>query len=512
MTSSAVHAGTRSVGESADAIADALGWPRSRPARMLVGSRATMIDTVAICTDEAAIDSVEKPASTLCLLVQPPSPAFARSGRRAYDVFVGESNVAEWMRSARPIMDASEMICGGRDGLEHWLATAAGAQASRPLVPVDRDEVKFVGFVPVDALDVVRHAVFAAGAGRIGNYSECSWSTMGTGTFRGSDASSPTVGTAGEFEQVDEVRFETVVPGNAVARVSRAFIDAHPYEEPAFDVYALRTPAHVGRGRIAAVQSRSAEVVSSLESHGLATCGARTETVRDGIVVTAGPLTAILPSLLDLGTSAVVVCAQASDVEIALLGERNFDVITIDALTVARAAGTSLQQRLADTLDLDVVVAEALAFPDDPDASAAEVGVEVEQVGRWRLNFDGGSRGNPGPAAYGFVLQKPDGSDAAAVGDVLGSTTNNVAEYTGLIRGLERAREFGVREINVLGDSELIVKQVRGEYRVKNEQLKPLHQQVIELIKQFDAFSIEHVYRSDNAAADALVNEALDAL
>jgi ribonuclease HI len=132
-------------------------------------------------------------------------------------------------------------------------------------------------------------------------------------------------------------------------------------------------------------------------------------------------------------------------------------------------------------------------------------------TGRWRLNFDGGSRGNPGPAAYGFVLVDADGNEAARVGEVLGRTTNNVAEYTGLVRGLEHALELGVRELAVRGDSELIVKQLRGEYRVKNETLKPLYEQARALLDRFDSTDVAHVYRADNSIADSLVNEALDA-
>lgn len=503
---------TRSAGECADALADALGWPRSRPARMLVGSRAAMIDTVALCTDEAAIDGIDRPASTLCLLTQPPSPAFARSGRRTYDVFVGDENVADWMRSARPIMDASEMLCGGRGGLEEWLAAAAGATVSHPVIPVDRDEVKLVGFVPEDAIDAVRQAVFAAGAGRIGNYTECSWSTPGTGTFRAGESARPVIGRHGTFEHVPELRFETVVPGHAVARVSRAFVDAHPYEEPAFDVYALRTPAGVGRGRIASMRVHADDVVAGLASQGLSAAGEHSAIQREAVVVTVAPLASILPSLLELESSAVVVCSYATEVERALLGERHLDVITIDPAAVARAAGAQLQHRLASALNVRVDIADALAFPVDVPNVGDEEDGDGMLSGSWCLNFDGGSRGNPGPAAYGFVLLRPDGSEAASVGEVLGSTTNNVAEYTGLIRGLECARELGVRNLDVRGDSELIVKQVRGEYRVKNEQLKPLHQQVMVLVSQFDSYSLEHVYRSDNAAADALVNEALDAV
>lgn len=130
----------------------------------------------------------------------------------------------------------------------------------------------------------------------------------------------------------------------------------------------------------------------------------------------------------------------------------------------------------------------------------------------WKLYFDGGSRGNPGPAAFGWVLYGEDGGEAARGCETLGRTTNNVAEYTGLVRGLEAAVEHGVSSLDVYGDSELIVKQLRGEYRVKNATLRPLYEHAVRLLGQLDGWRAQHVYRSDNAVADGLVNEALDAM
>ncbi len=130
----------------------------------------------------------------------------------------------------------------------------------------------------------------------------------------------------------------------------------------------------------------------------------------------------------------------------------------------------------------------------------------------YTLNFDGGSRGNPGPAACGWVIRDSEGELVSKAGEPLGDTTNNVAEYTGLLHGLEEAVRLGVSSLEIRGDSELIVKQVKGEYKVKNAGLKPLFQQVCDLMSQIAEVSISHVYRSDNSEADALVNEALDAL
>ena len=127
-----------------------------------------------------------------------------------------------------------------------------------------------------------------------------------------------------------------------------------------------------------------------------------------------------------------------------------------------------------------------------------------------KLSTDGGARGNPGPAAYGYVLEAEDGTVLAAHGETIGIATNNVAEYSALIAGLERARELAVDEVEVVSDSELMVKQMRGEYRVKNEALKQLFLQASRLAGGFRDVSYTAVRREHNELADRLVNEALD--
>ena len=126
------------------------------------------------------------------------------------------------------------------------------------------------------------------------------------------------------------------------------------------------------------------------------------------------------------------------------------------------------------------------------------------------LHVDGGARGNPGPAAIGVVVSEPGGERVTAVGERIGETTNNVAEYRALLRGLELAAEHGAREVRVINDSELIARQVTGAYRVKHAAMQELHRQAMALLQGFDGWSIESVPRSQNAEADALVNEALD--
>jgi ribonuclease HI len=130
--------------------------------------------------------------------------------------------------------------------------------------------------------------------------------------------------------------------------------------------------------------------------------------------------------------------------------------------------------------------------------------------GTWTLRCDGGARGNPGPAAAAYVLIDEGGAEVEARGEYLGSVTNNVAEYRGLLAGLDAAGRLGVRSLKVFMDSELVVRQMTGEYRVKNAGLKPLYEQARTRVTRFASVAFVAVPREDNARADALVNDTLD--
>ena len=127
------------------------------------------------------------------------------------------------------------------------------------------------------------------------------------------------------------------------------------------------------------------------------------------------------------------------------------------------------------------------------------------------VNVDGGARGNPGPAAIAAVVATPEGEILEERSETIGQATNNVAEYRALLLGIERARALGAREVELVGDSELIVRQVRGEYRVKDAVLRELHARIGEALDGLERWSIRHVRREENERADRLVNEALDA-
>ncbi len=126
------------------------------------------------------------------------------------------------------------------------------------------------------------------------------------------------------------------------------------------------------------------------------------------------------------------------------------------------------------------------------------------------VHVDGGSRGNPGPAAAGAVVSTPEGEIVDRASELIGYATNNVAEYRGLLLGLRRARELGADEVEVVNDSELVAKQVNGRYKVKHPDMKPLHAEALAALRGFAKWKVRSVPREKNKDADAMVNEALD--
>ena len=128
------------------------------------------------------------------------------------------------------------------------------------------------------------------------------------------------------------------------------------------------------------------------------------------------------------------------------------------------------------------------------------------------VNVDGGARGNPGPAAIAAVVRGPDGEVLEEAGEAIGEATNNVAEYRALLLGIEKARAHGADEVKLLGDSELVVRQVQGRYKVKDANLRTYFLEVKEALRALSSWSIDHVRRGQNSDADRIVNEVLDGL
>jgi ribonuclease HI len=180
---------------------------------------------------------------------------------------------------------------------------------------------------------------------------------------------------------------------------------------------------------------------------------------------------------------------------------------------VEKAAARS-QAELDDSMELSKAERDRRkkqrAAEEAAERAAEEAAVAAEAAKRTRLYTDGAARGNPGPAGAGAVIISPDGHIVAKVGKFLGESTNNVAEYMGIILGLKRAKAMGIRELEVLSDSELLVKQLHGDYAVKAEHLRPLHDEVQQLLKGFSWIEVRHIPREENAQADAMSNRAID--
>ena len=140
----------------------------------------------------------------------------------------------------------------------------------------------------------------------------------------------------------------------------------------------------------------------------------------------------------------------------------------------------------------------------------APAAVRIVRLDKVVVHVDGGARGNPGPAAAAAVATTPDGDELAERNEYIGEATNNVAEYRALLLGLQLAQELGAREVEVVNDSELVARQVGGEYKVKNAGLKPLFLESMRKLREFDSWAVRSVRREHNERADELVNEALD--
>ena len=180
---------------------------------------------------------------------------------------------------------------------------------------------------------------------------------------------------------------------------------------------------------------------------------------------------------------------------------------------VERAAARAAEE-LDEAMDLSKAEREKKrkerAAEAEKERAAAAAAVEVEKARRTRLYTDGAARGNPGPAGAGAVIVNADGHIVAKIGKFLGDSTNNVAEYMGLILGLKRAKAMGIKELDVFSDSELMVRQLAGDYAVKADHLRPLHDEARALLRGFSHVEIRHVPREENAQADLMSNRAID--
>jgi dinuclear metal center YbgI/SA1388 family protein len=402
-------------------------------------------------------------------------------------------------------------------------AVAADTLGLRDSVPLRRSPagwIKLVGFIPPEASERVAAAVFAAGAGRIGEYEGCAFAAEGRGWFIPGPDAHPAVGGLGVSERAPELRWETVVPRNRLAAAVSAYIAAHPYEEPAFDVYPIEdvlTRTGLGRSGTLPEETTVAELAARAATlFELTTC----TWAGDGARVASH--IAVLPG------SGRSLMAEAAGQDVLITGDLGYHDAERAAelgLAVINAPHGELEwwclRQWVQTLraeligsGVDVETSKAWRSPWSS-ATVNEAQTRLFDLAetpqrRLRLRVDGGSRGNPGPGAIGVVLEDAEGRVVEEFGRTIGVCTNNVAEYRALLAGLELASKAGAEELEIVADSELLVKQLRHEYKVKNEGLKPLYDEAVGWLRQFRRVSIRHVRREENAEPDRLVNKALD--
>jgi dinuclear metal center YbgI/SA1388 family protein len=489
---------------------------------------------VALEADAAALAAA---AGLGCSLVLAHHPLLFAPLERLTD---GSAAGALALRAARgdiAVLVAHTNLDKAHGGLGDIFAGMLGLEDVHPLAPAPVDWCKLVGFVPSDAADDVRAAVFAAGGGRIGAYEHCSFATGGEGTFFAGEGARPVLGEKGRDETVGELRLEVVFPRRLRRTVVDAYVAAHPYEEPPFDVYRVDDEvASLGLGRVGAlarpqVLSRfAADVAAELEL--------------PAVRVSAGPEREVRRVACVPGSGASLIDAAAASADILVTGDvkyhdarhaHDLGLGLVDAphdvvedATLARWCETLADKLARDGVRVEthrtappvwaVVAGGASAPPPRPALrlvrSEGGEGEAVHPANRddmhHHLYTDGGARGNPGPAGIGARLLTAEGTLVDELSDVIGDATNNVAEYEALLAGLELALDRGVERLTVFMDSELVVKQVKGQYKVKNADLKALHAEAARRLHGFREVDVKHIRREQNADADRLVNEALD--
>ena len=463
------------------------------------------------------------------------------------------------LRAAREgvsVIAAHTSLDKARGGLADVVAGLLGLEATAPLAPAVADALKLVGFVPVDDADLVRKAVFAAGAGVIGEYEHCSWSTGGQGTFFGREGADPALGQAGRDETVDELRLEVVFPRRLRRRVTGAYVAAHPYEEPAYDIIPLENElATLGLGRLGVLPAATplaafaAEVAAVLHLPSVRYAGDAGREIRRVAVLPGSGAEAIARGVAQVAD--VLVTGDVKYHEARAAQSQGLALVDAPHGVTEQEAVLRWAERLADALGPAATVetfrnplvlvwseasthggsgdgplvrtasdgsatgepAGAAAPPAAAGAPASTAGVRSanRDDDRFHLYTDGGARGNLGPAGIGARLLTAAGDVVEELADFIGRATNNVAEYQALLAGLEIALDRGVERLDVFLDSELVVRQVNGQYKVKDAGLKPLHRQACLLLSRFHEVDVKHVRREQNAAADALVNQAIDA-
>jgi len=489
---------------------------------------------VALEADAAALSAARRQG---CSLVLAHHPLLFAPLERLTDGSVAGALALRAARDDTAVLVAHTNLDKARGGFGDVFAAMLGLEDVRPLAPAAIDWCKLVGFVPEDDVAAVRAAVFAVGGGRIGAYEHCSFATAGVGTFYGGEGTRPVAGEAGRDEAVRELRVEIAFPRRLRRAVIDAYVAAHPYEEPAFDVYPVEDEvASLGLGRVGDLDRP--QVLSQFAADLAA--GLHLPAVR----VSAGPERELRRVACVPGSGASLIEAAAASADVLVTGdvkyhearhacELGLGLIDAPHEVVEDAVLARWAETLADALARDGVRVEvhraergvwtmvaggepapaprpALRLVRADEVQGGPVLPANRDDMRYHLYVDGGARGNPGPAGIAARLLTAEGELVEELSDVIGEATNNVAEYEALLAGLELALDRGVERLTVFMDSELVVRQLTGRYRVKNADLKALHDEAQRRLHGFREVDVRHVPREQNAEADRLVNEALD--
>ncbi len=484
---------------------------------LMAGERDQSADAILLALNltDAVLDEA---VSHACGLILTHHPAIFPSINSVSDETETGRLISRANREGIAVAAAHTNLDSAPGGLADILGELMGLSSIEPIEGADSGLSKLAVFVPAGDLERVRAALFAAGAGNIGDYRHCSYFAPGTGTFEPMEGANPAVGQVGKDEQVGELRLETVFPTIRTEEIISALTAAHSYEEPAYDIYALSNKrSDAGHGRVGelSLETRLDEFSGRLaELFGLRNM--RYSGVSDRPVRRV----ALVP-----GSGADYIAAAARVADVLVTGD-----IKYHHLIQAQELGLSLVDLAHDVSEQTALINWAPRLQKELEPWGSKVVLSDAATGYWQealakkktivpdeeeksmyhLHVDGGSRGNPGPAGIGAVLAGPDGETVDVLADYIGEATNNIAEYQAMISGLELALDRGITKLAIFSDSELIIRQLEGAYRVKNEGLRPYYQQAKALLARLDEYRLNSIPRAANAHADELVNQALD--
>lgn len=485
---------------------------------LLVGDRQASANRI-LAALELTADVLDEALAGGCDVVLTHHPLLFSPVRSLVEGRPREDLLRRLVRGELTLIACHTNLDAAPGGLADIAGEALGLQGMVPLEMTEAGWYKLVGFIPAEAVDVVAAAVFASGAGNIGDYHGCAFSMEGTGSFTPMPGSHPVVGEVSKPERTPEIRWETVVPRARIAEVIRAFVRAHPYEEPAFDIYPVEDVIpRAGLGRVGVLeQPMTVRELAKKAGRVLGTTTIRWSGKVDRLVSRVGVLPGSGRSLLEAAARQceVLITGDLGHHAAEQAAEMGLSLIEVPHGDFEAWAFRRWIERVAPELATrGTSVSLSLAWRSPWSAIGEDAGRGAkEEAGKGvRVWIDGGSRGNPGPSAIGVLVEDDMGRTLETVSRPIGVQTNNVAEYRALLAGLELAAQAGASRVEVVSDSELLVKQMTGEYKVRNQGLAPLHAQARELAATFDGFAIRHVTREENRQADALVNRALDEL